>query len=156
QSYLSSKRVNRLVESLALGNPDIDILTQLMVRPVAPFKGESPEEVRSIEPPNYKGFSVLQDSRILDLRLWNPSDSTSLVYSYRHLKVLKTSDNSGNDVFRMVELTTHPDAQFRFPPSQYQRRLRRMCAENASAQEASCHFDVSIDLSKVPNGQVVD
>jgi predicted acylesterase/phospholipase RssA len=156
QSYLSSKRVNHLVVSLAHGNPDIDILTQLMVRPVAPFKGESSEEVRSIDPPNYKGFSVLQDSRILDLRPWKPSDSASLVYSYRHLKVQKNSDNTGNDVFRMVEPTTHPDAQFRFPPSQYQRRLRRMCAENSRTQEASCHFDVSIDLSKVPNGQVVD
>jgi hypothetical protein len=156
QSYLTSKRVNRLVESLAHSNPDIDILSQLMAGPVEPYKGESSEEVRSIEPPNYKGFSVLQDSRILDLRPWKPSDSTTLVYGYRHLKVLKNSDNTGNDVFRMVALTTHPDAQFRFPPSQYPPRLRRMCVENASAQEASCHFEVSVDLTKVPNGQAVD
>jgi predicted acylesterase/phospholipase RssA len=156
ESYLNSKRVNRLVESLAHGNPDIDILTRLIVRPVEPFKGESPEEVRSIEPPNYKGFSILQDSRILDLRPWNPSDSNSLVYSYRHLKVLKNPVDAGNDVFRTAELTTHPDAQFRFPPSQYQRGLRRACAENSRTQEASCHFEVSIDLSKVPSGQVVD
>src|SRR5262249_15641926 len=117
QSFLTSKRVNRLVESLAHGNPDIDILSQLMAGPVKPFKGESSEEARSIEAPSYKGFNILQDSRILDLRPWNPSDSTSLVYGYRHLKVLKNSDNTENDVFRMVELTTHPEAQFRFPPS---------------------------------------
>jgi hypothetical protein len=156
QSYLTSKRVNRLVESLAHGNPDIDILSQLMAGPVRPFKGEPAEEVRSIEPPNYKGFSILQDSRILDLRPWNPSDSTSLVYGYRHLKVLKNSDNTENDVFRMVEFTTHPEAQFRFPPSQHQLRLRRTSVENSKTQEASCHFEVSIDLSKVPSGQVVD
>jgi hypothetical protein len=156
QSYLTSKRVNRLVESLAHSNPDIDILRQLMAGPVELYKGESSEEVRSIEPPNYEGFSVLLDSRILDLRPWNPSDSTTLVYGYRHLKVLKNSDNTGSEVFRMVALTTHPDAQFRFPPSQYQPRLRRMCVENASAQEASCHFEVSVDLTKVPNGQAVD
>jgi hypothetical protein len=56
----------------------------------------------------------------------------------------------------MVEHTTHPEAQFRFPPSQHQPRLRRTCAENPTTQGASCHFEVGIDLSKVPNGQVVD
>jgi predicted acylesterase/phospholipase RssA len=156
QSYLSSRRVDHLVESLAHGNPDIDILTRLMVGPVAPFKGESSEEVRSLEPPNYKGFSVFQDSRILDLRQWKPSDSASPVYGYRHLKVQKNSDNTGNDVFRVVALTTHTDAQFRFPPSHHQRGLRRVCTENSKTQEGSCQFEVNIDLSKVPNGQVVD
>jgi predicted acylesterase/phospholipase RssA len=156
RSYLNSKRVNHLVESLAQSNPDIDMLTQLVVQPVEPFKGESPEEVRSIEPPNYKGFSVLRDARILDLRPWKPGDSDSLVYGYRHLKVQKNSDNTGNDVFRVAELTTHPDAQFRFPPSHLQRGLRRVCTENSKTQEGSCHFEVNIDLSKVPNGQVVD
>src|SRR5262245_60427854 len=109
QSFLTSERVNHLVESLARGNPDIDILSQLMAGPIEPFKGESSEDVRSIEPPNYKGFSILQDSQILDLRRWNPSDATTLVYGYRHLKVLKNSDNTENDVFRMVEVTTHPE-----------------------------------------------
>jgi hypothetical protein len=156
RSYLTSKRVNRLAESLAHGNPDIDILSRLMAGPVEPFKGESSEEVRSVEPPNYKGFSVLQDSQILDLRRWNSSDSTSLVYGYRHLKVLKNPDNTENDVFRMVALATHPEAQFRFPPSQYHPRLRRVCAEDPNPREASCRLEVSIDLSKVPNGQVVD
>jgi hypothetical protein len=156
RSYLTSERVNRLTESLARGNPDIEILSRLMAAPVEPFKGESSEDVRSIEPPNYKGFSILQDSQILDLRRWNSSDPTSLAYCYRHLKVLKNPDNTENDVFRMVALTTHPESQFRFPPSQYQPRLRRACAENPNPREASCQFEVSIDLSKVPNGQVVD
>src|SRR5262249_11012941 len=48
KSFLTSKRVNHLVESLAHGNPDIDMLSQLMAGPVKPFKGESAEEVRSI------------------------------------------------------------------------------------------------------------
>jgi hypothetical protein len=156
QSYLTSKRVNHLVESLAQGNPDIDILSKLMAGPVEPFKGEPSEEVRGIEPPNYKGFDILQDSGILDLRPWSPSNSTSPVYGYRHLKVVKNSDNTGADVFCVVELTTQPDAQFRFWPSQYQPRLRRTCVENAGTRESSCQFEMGIDLSKVPNGQVVD
>ena len=156
QSYLTSRRVNHLVESLAHAHPDIDILRQLMAGPIKPFKGEPSEDVRSIEPPNFKGFSILQDSRILDLRPWDPSDSTSLVYGYRHLKVLKNSDNTENDVFRMVEAPMHAEARFRFPPSHHQLRLRRMCGEDPKTPEASGQFEVSIDLSKVPNGQVVD
>jgi hypothetical protein len=156
QSYLTSKRVNRLVESLAHGSPDHEIMSLLMAGPIKPFNGAPSEEVRSIEPPNSKGFSILQDLCILDLRPWNPSDSTSLVYGYRGLKVLKNSDNSGSDVFRTIALTTHPEAQFRFPPSQYQPRLRRMDEQNSDTQEAACQFEVSLDLSKVPNGQFVD
>jgi hypothetical protein len=156
QSYLSSRRVNRLTESLAHGNPDNEIMSLLMAGPIKPFNGEPSEEVGSIEPPNYKGFSILQDSCILDLRPWNPSDSTSLVYGYRGLRVLKNSDKSGGDVFRTVALTTHPEAQFRFPPSQYRPRLRRTYVKNSDTQEAACQFEVSLDLSKVPNGQIVD
>jgi hypothetical protein len=156
QSYLTSRRIDRLVQSLAHGSPDIDIMSQLLAGPIKPFKGESYEEVRTIEPLNYKGFSILQDSSILDLRSWNPSDSTSLVYGYRCVKAQKNAENNGNDMFRMVALTTHPEAQFRFPPRKYQPRLRRMYVENTTTQEASCHFEVRLDLSKVPNGQVVD
>jgi predicted acylesterase/phospholipase RssA len=156
QSYLTSNRVNRLVESLAQSSPAIEILSQLMAGPIKPFQGEPSEEVQSIEPPNYQGFTILQDSSILDLRPWNPSDSTSLVYGARSLKLLKNSDSTQNYVFRVVALTTDPEAQFRFPPSQYQPRLRQACAENSTTQEALCHFEVSVDLSKVPNGQVAD
>jgi predicted acylesterase/phospholipase RssA len=156
RSYLTSRRVNHFVESLAHDSPDIDILRPLMAGSITPFKGESAEEVHSLEPLSYKGFSILHDSRVLDLRPLDSSDSTSPVYSCRRLKVLKNFDNTGNDIFRLVALTTHPEAQFRFPPSQYQPRLRRTSVQNAGTQEASSQFEVSIDLSKAPNGQVVD
>jgi hypothetical protein len=156
RSYLTSNRVSRLVESLGHSRPDVDTLRQLMAGSINPFKGESPEEVRNIEPPNYTGFTILRDSCIFDLRPWDPSDSTSLVYGSRSLELLKNSDNIGSDVFRLVALPTHPDAQFRFPPSQYQPRLRRTSVDSSNTPNESGHFEVSVDLSKVPTGQVVD
>jgi len=156
RSYRTANRVNHLVESLAQSSPAIDILSQLMAGPIKPFQGEPSEEVPRIETPNYRGFTVLKDSSILDLRPWNPTDSTSLVYSSRCLKALKNSDNAANDIFRVIALTTHSEAKFRFPPSQYQPGLRRSIVENSSTQEPSCHFEVSVDLSKLPSGQVVD
>jgi predicted acylesterase/phospholipase RssA len=155
RSYVNSKRVNRLIESLALSSPHIEILNQLMAGPMKPFRGEPAEEVPSLEPPNYKGFTVLQDSSVLDLRSWNPNNSTALVYGSRRLRVLKNSDNAGNDIFRVIALPTQRDAQFRFPPSQFQPRLRR-CVENSSTQKESCDYEVSFDLSKSPRDQIVD
>jgi hypothetical protein len=155
RSYLESNRVNRLVESLARGNPHLEILTELMAGPIKPFQGEPAEEVSSLEPPNYQGFTILQDSCILDLRPWNASDSTARVYGSRRLRVLKDSDHTGNGVFRVVALA-HPAARFRFPPSQYPPRLRRTCSENSSTEEEACRFEVSVDLSKAPSGQVAD
>jgi hypothetical protein len=155
RSYVNSQRVNRLVESLALSSPHVDILRQLMAGPMEPFQGEASEDVQSLEPPNYQGFTILQDSCILDLRPWNPSDRDALVYGSRRLKVLKDPASAGSDIFRVVALPTHPDAQFRFPPSPFQPRLRR-CVENSNPPLASCDFEVSLDLSKSPRGQVVD
>ena len=111
-------------------------------------------------PPDYKGFNVLQDARIIDLRLWNPTgagknDSNSLVYGYRHLKVQKT-ENTGNDIFRVIALVSHPDSQFRFPPQRFQPKLQRTIEENPTTHEKSARFEVSVDLSKAPTGQIVD
>jgi predicted acylesterase/phospholipase RssA len=159
-SYRESKRVSRLIESISHGNPDFEIMSQLMRAPMRPFKGVVAEEVHSFDAPDYKCFNVLQDSRIIDLRRWNPtsadeSDAAAPVYGYRRLKVQKM-EGQGNNVFRVNALATHPDSQFRFPPQRYQPRLSRICVENPKAQEKNCHFEVSVDLSKVPTGHVVD
>jgi predicted acylesterase/phospholipase RssA len=160
QSYQQSHRVNRLTASIMSGSPDFEMMIQLMNAPMSHFKGESPEELRIIEPPNYKGFTILQDSCIFDLRQWNPAeegktDATSLVYVYRRLKLVK-NDNGVNDSFRTTPVATHVDSQFRFPPQRFPHKLWRMPAENPSEQETLCHFEVSVDLAKVPCGQVVN
>jgi hypothetical protein len=159
-SYRQGKRVNRLIESISHGRPDFEIMRQLIRAPTKPFKGVPVEEVGSLDALDYKGFNIPQDSCIIDLRPWDPTsagttDAASLVYGYRSLKVQKIENHASN-VFRLTALATHPDSQFRFPPQRFQPRLRRMCVENPNAQEKMCLFEVSVDLSKVPTGQVVD
>jgi predicted acylesterase/phospholipase RssA len=159
-SYQQSRRVSRLIESISHGSPDFEIMSQLMRSPMRSFKGVVVEDVSNFEPLDYKSFTILQDSRILDLRPWNPTgagttDTTSLVYGYRRVKLQKT-ENQGTNVFRVTALARHPDSQFRFPPQRFQPRLRRMFVENPNTQEKTCQFDVSVDLSKAPTGQVVD
>jgi hypothetical protein len=158
--YQYSRRVGRLIESISHGSPDFAIMSQLIRAPMRPFKGEAAEEVSKLDPPNYKGFTVLQDSRILDLRPWNPTsegknDAISLVYGYRRLKVQKAEAN-GSDVFRVNTLAAHPDSQFRFPVQQFHPRLRKMYVEDPITHEKRCQFEVSVDLSKAPAGTAVD
>jgi hypothetical protein len=159
-SYQTSRRVSRLIESISHGSPDFEIMRQLMRAPMRPFKGVAVEEVPDLDAPDYKGFNILQDTHILDLRSWNPAaagktDTSSLVYGYRRLKVQKT-ENEGSNVFRVTTLATHPDSQFRVPSQRFQPKLRRMLAEKPNAPEKSWQFEVSVDLSKAPTGQVVD
>lgn len=160
ESYQHSRRVERLFGSIARGSPDYAIMNELMRRPMRPYKGETPEEARELDAPDYQGFSVLQDSCIIDLRPWNPTaegkkDTGSQVYGYRRLSIQKLA-NHGNDVFRMSVLANHPDSQFRFPAQRFKPRLRRMVVENPNSHEKTCRFEVSVDLSKAAPGQIVD
>jgi predicted acylesterase/phospholipase RssA len=159
-SYQQSRRVSRLIESISHGSPDFETMSQLTRAPMKPFKGVPVEEVPNIDPPDYKSFTILQDSRIIDLRPWDPTgpgrpDTASVVYGYRRLKVQKTQ-NHDNGVFRVTALPTHPNSQFRFPPQRFPPRLRRRLVGDANAQEKTCQFEVSVDLSKATTGQVVD
>jgi hypothetical protein len=89
------------------------------------------------------GGLVLQDSRILDLRDWNPTaagaaDTTSLVYGYRRLKVMKRTENAGKNLFRIDVLGD----QFQDPGTVLGDKQRRW--------PATWNFD------RVPPGEYVD
>jgi hypothetical protein len=69
---------------------------------------------------------------------------------------VQKTENNGNNVFRVTALASHPDSQFRFPPQRFQPRLRRMLVEKPNTKQKICQFEVSVDLSKAPTGQIVD
>jgi hypothetical protein len=125
------------------------------------WTGTTPEEVRNLDEPNFKGFDVLQDSRVLDLRRWNPNaagkdDASSNVYGYRRLKVLKQPESAGNNLLRIRLLPTSPLAQIRFPPQRLQPKLLRGNVERAASGEKVCRWEASVDFQKVPAGDSVD
>jgi predicted acylesterase/phospholipase RssA len=160
RSYQQSNRLNLLIESIARGSPDFEIMRQLTQASVRTFNGVDAEEVRNFDPRAYKSFNILQDSYIIDLRPWDPTgagkiDTALLVYGYRRLKVQKT-ENHGDNVFRVIALPTHPGSSFRFPPQRFPPRLRQLIVENPNTHEKMCQFEVCVDLSKLPKDQVVD
>jgi hypothetical protein len=159
--YRHSHHLNALVESIAQGSPDLDKISQLLDGPLPLWAGEPAEEVPEFGTRSFEGFEVLQDSRILDLRMWNPAeagkeDPTSLVYGYRRLKVRKTKQNPCNEVLRIGLLPTHAKTRVRFPPQELQPTLRVMSVDGPGAGGKSCRFEASVDLRKVPAGATVD
>jgi hypothetical protein len=159
--YKHSQHVSALIESLSQGGPDLDMMSQLLDGPAPSWAGEPAEEVPELGKRSFEGFEILQDSRIIDLRRWNPAeagkdDPTSLVYGYRRLKIRKTKQNTGNEVFRIGLLATHAQTQVRFPPQELRPKLRMMSVDGLSAGEKKRRFEASIDLRKVRTGSTVD
>ncbi len=164
KSYERSHRLSQLVDSLSQGSRDLEVMSRLLEGPIPPWTGVAAEEDRHPEPADLKGFEVLQDSRIVDLRNWKPGaaakgDSRSSAYGYRRLKVLKRPESTGNNLFRVRMLATSPTTQFRFPPQQLQpklHRIDRIDVESAAPGEPKYRWEMSVDFHKVPAGDFVD
>jgi hypothetical protein len=161
KSYQRSARISHLVESLSHGSRDLAIMTALLEGPMTPWVGEVAEDIRGLEEPDYKGFEVLQDSRIIDMRAWNPtlngkSGADSLIYGYRRLKIRKVPENTSNHLFRIGVLASNPKTQMRFPPQDLSPKLRMRSVDGAVAGQKKSRFEASVDFSKVPAGDLVD
>jgi hypothetical protein len=133
----------------------------LLEGPMKPWPGETAEEVRNLDEPNLKGFEILQDSHVFDLRKWTPnasgkSDSSSLIYGFKRLKILKQPENTGNHLFRIHLLPFSPLAQIRFPSQQLKPKLRMSHVESSVPGEKKCHWEASVDFQRVPAGDSVD
>jgi hypothetical protein len=159
--YQRSHRINQLMESLSQSSPDLERMSRLLEAPMQPWTGDIAEEVRNLEEPDLKGFEILQDSHILDLRKWTPTaaaktDPHSALYGYRRLKVFKQPQDTGNNLFRIRLLPTSPLTQVRFPPQRLNPRLRMSREENLVSGEKKCRWEASVDFGKVPAGESVE
>src|SRR5262245_44240826 len=159
--YQRTHRLSQLVESLSQGSRDLDVMTRLLDGPMKPFSGEPFEEVHDPGELDFTGFEVLQDSRIIDMRNWNPTkegnvELTSMVYGYRRMKVVKRPDNLQHNIFCMDILATSPKTQVRFPLQELQPRLRMSKTEKTLAGEKLNRWQAIWDFQTVPPGEYVD
>jgi predicted acylesterase/phospholipase RssA len=183
--YRHSHRVNQLVQSLSQGSRDLDQMTRLLESRSVPWKGAGFDEIDKPFPPDPKGFQIIQDSRILDLRDWNAraADAGSLSFGYRRLKVAKTPEHTGDNHFYLYLLPRNPrQTAARFPPQELQPKLLRANADDGAGDgaggrgggggggsgrgggggspapggEKECVWQVAYDLGQVPVGDPVD
>jgi hypothetical protein len=159
--YQRTHRINRIAKSLAQSSRDLEQMSELLDGPVSIWKGEPHEEVGTLGEPDMTGFKVLQDMHIHDLRNWNPApsakgDPSSMLYSYRRLKVVKTAAKAGKEQFRLRLLPTSPDTLVRFPPQQLHAKLRKGNVEGSVSDQRECRWEASFDFESVPVGDHVD
>jgi predicted acylesterase/phospholipase RssA len=157
--YQRSHRVNHLIESLAQGSRDVEQMSRLMDGPVSAWTGEKAEELAVQDTTEMKGFTILQDLRIIDLRRWKPDEDESAkshIYGYRRLKVRRETDNTNNNVFRVSVLALSSDTQVRFPAQQLKPKLFSRAVDGTASGENLRHWVVATDFSKVPGGDTAD
>jgi predicted acylesterase/phospholipase RssA len=158
KSYQHSYHVNQLIESLSQSSPELECMKGLLDAPMKPWTDGAPaEEIGEIDEPDLKGFKILQDSHILDLRKWSPANADKtgaehFLYGFRRLKVWKLREETGNNLFRVRLLPTSPLTQVRFPLQELQPKLRVHREENAKR----CRWEMSVDCTKVAPGDLVE
>jgi hypothetical protein len=161
--YRTNHLVNQLVKSLSQGGRDLDEMSRLLEQGAEPrWTGIAPEEVSTLEEPDLAGFTVIQDSWITDLRKWKPyradqNDPNPYAYHSRRLMVMKTAENTDNNVFRWRLLPRDPNAQFRFPHQEVPVTLRKcLDAERSGSGNRTARWQAEFDFRNVPVGQFVN
>jgi hypothetical protein len=159
--YERSHRLNQLVQSFSQGTRDLEILNEMLENKPVDWIGEHADRVHNLDEPDLKGFGILQDSRILDLRAWKPGASganapRSLARVYRRMKVVKQDEGPGNNLFRVHLLPTNPNTLVHFPSQQLQPKLRVSNLESSVPGREECRWEAAFDFQGVPAGEFVD
>jgi hypothetical protein len=71
--YQRSHHLNQLVDSLSQGTRELALMSYRLENDSVPWASEASEKVHKVAEPDLKGFEVVQEARVLDLRSWAPS-----------------------------------------------------------------------------------
>lgn len=159
KTYEHSHRVNQLIESLAQSSRDLEQMSILMDGPITFSTGETAEEILGDVKFDNKGFTILQDSRIIDLRKWKPvqvGDAKSQLYGYRRLKVLKQPENTSQNQFAISVLAESPKTQVRFPSQYLTPTLHTRSGQTSGDGKRRIHWEVHANFEKVTPGEPID
>lgn len=154
--YQKTQRAQLLINWLYQGNKDMAQIERILAQPAAiwpPGSGAIAETRSDFNDFTNVGFKVVEETRIIDLRLWDPAHGAkSIVQYFRGARVLKESE--GNDIF-FVKLMAAGDVQVRFPPQKLSASLVKtpdMPGPNGTQIRS---WGVAYDFSHVPQGHIV-
>jgi hypothetical protein len=158
--YKSAEQSRELVKWLYHGSPDLSqVQTLLQTLPAIWPKGSgaAAQERDSFEGLDNTGFTILKETRIADLRLWDPTDrDKSMVQYVRRITVMKDPDEVEHDNEFFIQLTpTHNDALVRFPPQRLSPTLiKTPDRPDPLIAAKQCLWGVIYDFKNVPAGRV--
>ena len=159
QAYQDSYRMNQIVSSLRQGSQDLERMNKLLEGPSPPWKGVQAEQVDRFEDVDSSGFTILQDSHILDLRNWRPGSDESasnFVYGYERQKVMRITEGLESTSFHLRLRPIAANSQLRFPPQELKPVLRAtpIATDNGNLKHTA--REAVVDFSKIPKGELVD
>ncbi len=160
-TYKHYHRLNQLVESFSQGTRDLETLNEMLEHPPAAWPGEQAERMRHLDKPNLAGFTILQDSRIIDLRNWKPGPAEagaadSQVTIHRRMKVVREREDTGTNEFRLRLVLTSPRSAVRFPSQRLPARVRMSDVETSPTGEDECRWEAAYDFQGVSAGEYID
>jgi predicted acylesterase/phospholipase RssA len=154
--YEYTHRMNQIIQSIAEGSRDLEQMSRLLEGPVPRFTGERAEQVAPDDRPGPAGFTILQDLRMMDLRLWRPSGADgagAYVYGYRRLKVRRDAANVFKHDFHISVLALSPETQVRFPQQRLKPRLYARSAGLSPDGVKLVQWSVGADFRTVPSDE---
>jgi hypothetical protein len=143
---------------MAQSNQDFAEMSKLLQEgPVPPFEG-MPTEERELAPPDYSGFEVITDTRVLDYRPWKVgsrrADERSWAYAYRRVRVKKLTAAAGEFVIRVRGVASKVQVRTLNNSVPAVLRVGRDTTDNDGKPVPV--FQLAFDLAKVPANDVVD
>ena len=157
--YERSHRLGQIVRSIAQSSRDLEQMGRLLEGPVARFTGEKAQELAPDDRHGAAGFIILQDLRMIDLRLWRPAGgakASNYLYGYRRLKVRKDPTNVFNPDFRVSVLALASDTQVRFPVQQLKPKLYVQTIGSSPEGEPLRHWQVGADFRAIPSDDAAE
>src|SRR5262249_47121570 len=157
--YKHQQRIDQIVQSLTQSSQDLEQMSRLIQGPVPRWTSGAATATLDTATRDDKGFTILQDLRIIDLRNWKPAkegDSGAYLYGYRRMKVLGGKDNTANNLFSASVLAQSPKTQVRFPPQVLTPTLFLHMRQTAPDSAQELRWQVHADFTRIPPGESVD
>lgn len=163
-AYKRATRSTMIVNAITYSNPDFQLVLEIARQ--NPVPGEwvalPAEEVAELTPVELKGFRLITDTRVFDLRAWQP-DSTDREHqfiTYRRMQVRRVTpapDVNGNvsalgNKFRIQQFGLTRDVSVKRNTNSLQAIFRRTPHVGPSGQAGFLN-ELEFDLSSVPEGR---
>ena len=168
QAYRKAHRSEMIVDAITFSNPDFQHVLQLARQnPVlGNWTSLRAEQVAKLEPVSFEGFRLITDTRVMDLRGWDPeaTDEDRQFIAYRRMQVrrvampteIASADTSGaRSRFRLQQFSISDQASIRCKAKGLHPVLRVAPAVNETGANGFL-YEIEFDLSSVPEGQDFD
>ena len=164
-SYIHVTRDGMALRAMAESDRDEAKLIELVRNgPVRSLEGMPVRDVDHLDPPDYRGFAILSDGHILDLRRHGFPVISSFMepegefYQYRHFLVRKNAVRGADEHLRFQFRGKSAKFRFRCANSDLQPVLKRMRLDSSKAatRESMYLLELDLDFSKIANGATVD